>query len=133
METVAQLADFQTGRRALRKAAGERENPFHVTRMMPRRGVEILRGGSLYWVIKGSVLVRQGIVALEPITTEDGIKRCRIVLDHPLLATETQPRRAFQGWRYLAATDAPADLNMDRSTNDLPREIEAKLRKLGAW
>jgi hypothetical protein len=36
----------------------------HTTRMFPKRGDEILNGGSLYWVIRGMILCRQPIAAL---------------------------------------------------------------------
>ncbi len=78
--------------------------------MFPKRESDILDGGSLYWVIKGSVQCRQKIVDLRQTTGADGISRCNIVLDHQVVPTHWQPRRAFQGWRYLEAKDAPADL-----------------------
>jgi hypothetical protein len=55
------------------------------------------------------------------------------VLDHDLIATEIQSRRPFQGWRYLAGDDAPPDLDMQERLNSLPKDIEAELRKIGAW
>ncbi|HXI86338.1 MAG TPA: DUF1489 domain-containing protein [Parvularculaceae bacterium] len=101
----------------------------HVTRMFPRRIGEVLGGGSLYWVIKGVVLVRQKIVGLEKITGEDGIERCAILLDPTLVETEAQPRRAFQGWRYLRPEDAPADLK--KSSKQAPPGLRAELAELG--
>ena len=53
----------------------------HVTRMWPKRGAELIRGGSLYWVMKGSVACRQRIMSLEEVTGEDGVRRCAIVMD----------------------------------------------------
>jgi hypothetical protein len=45
-----------------------------------------------------------------------------------------QPRRAFQGWRYLDPKEAPADLDARRGKGDgLPVELQAKLVALGAW
>ncbi len=127
------LAEHWAARRKLRRQAGECETPFHITRMMPKRGADILDNGSLYWVIKGAVMVRQRIIALERIIGKDGISRCKITLDHPLIPTEIQPRRAFQGWRYLMPEDAPNDAQETKDTHALPRQIEAELRKLGAW
>ena len=53
----------------------------HVTRMWPRREVELLAGGSLYWVMRGSIACRQRLLSLEEVTGEDGIRRCAIVMD----------------------------------------------------
>ena len=133
VDSAEHLGALQAARMVQRQAAGERDNPFHVTRMRPRRGADILSGGSLYWVIKGAILVRQQIIALEPIIGDDGIRRCRMVLGHQLVRTEVQPRRPFQGWRYLSASDAPSDLIPRADGKGLPPEMEAALRKLGAW
>jgi len=133
VESIEQLVDFQAMRRTQRQAAGERDNPVHITRMMPRRGESILRGGSLYWVIKGVVQVRQSIVALERITGKDGVKRCCIVLGHSLVPTSHQPKRPFQGWRYLDESDAPKDLTQNDLAAGLPEQMQRKLRDLGAW
>lgn len=105
---------------------------FHRTRMMPRRQSEVLDGGSLYWVIKGSVQVRQLITDIVPVVGEDGIRRCRLMLDAELIATRPQPRRPFQGWRYLKADDVPIDLGpYDRDNQDLPPGMRAELVELG--
>lgn len=105
---------------------------FHRTRMMPRRQSEVLDGGSLYWVIKGSVQVRQLITDIVPVVGEDGIRRCRLMLDDKLIATRPQPRRPFQGWRYLKPDDAPVDLGpYDRNNQDLPASMRAELVELG--
>ena len=79
---------------------------YHETRNFPRRAEEILNGGSIYWIIKGYVRVRQQISALERRADEDRGRFCRIVLDPDLVLTEIQPRRPHQGWRYLDAADA---------------------------
>jgi len=133
VDSAEHLSTLQTARRVKAQAKGVRDNPFHITRMTPRRGALVLAGGSLFWVIKGAIIVRQQIIALEPITGEDGISRCKMVLDHQLVPTEIQPRRPFQGWRYLSATDAPLDVLRGASDAALPAQMEALLRKLGAW
>lgn len=133
VENVEHLQSWQDGRMAFAKANGERENPVHVTRMFPKRGDELLAGGSLYWVIKGVIAVRQRIVALEEVRGEDGIRRCRIVFDPQLVRTMPQPKRAFQGWRYLKHADAPDDLPGKGGGSDLPPELVAHLREIGAW
>ncbi|MCY4152680.1 MAG: DUF1489 domain-containing protein [Aestuariivita sp.] len=84
--------------------------PRHVTRMRPRRSVELLNGGSLYWVIKGLILCRQEIVALETVFDSIMGRRCAIILDPNLIRTKPIRRRPFQGWRYLYADDTPPDL-----------------------
>jgi len=87
---IDELANFQKQR------LDRGEVLFHTTRMMPRRQSEVLDDGSLYWVIKGSVQVRQLITDIVPIVSEDGIKRCRLMLHKQLIATRPQPRRPFQ-------------------------------------
>ncbi len=104
----------------------------HVTRMRPKREAEILAGGSLYWVIKGVVQARQSFVDLEEVIGPDGIRRCAFVLDGELIRTAPAPRRAFQGWRYLAAKDAPSDLTKARATDtDLPPDLANALADIG--
>lgn len=114
-----------------RRAAGQ---PLrHTTRMWPRREAELLAGGSLYWVMKGAIRARQPIERLEEEVGVDGVRRCRIILGPSLIRTETAPRRAFQGWRYLTAEDAPRDLDAARGADEasLPEELENELAALG--
>lgn len=100
------------------------------TRQTPKRAAELLEGGSLYWVIKGQVRVRQAIE--EIVTGEGGSQPCRIYLKPELIETAPQPRRAFQGWRYLTAADAPPDLPTGEGEAISP-ELAKQLRELGAW
>lgn len=127
---VDDLVEWQAHRSAEARAAGQDPRPVHVTRMRPRREAELLDGGSLYWVIKGMVLARQRVLALEPQRGADGIERCAIRLDPEVVRTLPQPRRAFQGWRYLRAEDAPADL-IGRGATDLPPRLAAGLAVVG--
>jgi hypothetical protein len=104
----------------------------HTTRMIPKRTEELLDGGSLYWVIKGNIQVRQYLKDIRPFTDDNGIKRCDLVLEQRLILTEWQPRRAFQGWRYLTNEDAPNDIGKGGSAiNALPPELRLELANLG--
>lgn len=121
-----------TGWQARRMAEGIYAQPTHVTRMWPKREAELLNGGSLYWVFKGLILARQRIVRLDEVIGQDGIRRCGIVMDPQVVLTESVPRRPFQGWRYLAAGDAPRDLTAARADEEaLPTELSAALAEIG--
>ena len=130
-EAVEDLISWQAERMAERRAAGDDPLPFHVTRMWPKRQAELTDGGSLYWVIKGFVLCRQRILGLEPRLGADGIARCAIRLDPAVVRTLPQPRRPFQGWRYLRPEDAPRDLAAATALPDLPHRLVAGLAALG--
>ena len=112
-------------------AAGTTE---HVTRMTPKRDGELLDGGSLYWVIKGSILARQRILDLQDRRGSDGIARCAMVLDAEVIRVEAAARRPFQGWRYLPGTEAPRDLPKGRKTDDaLPAGLALALAEIGLF
>ncbi len=128
---IYQLARWQHARLSRMREAGEPPRLRHVTRYTPRRSAEILDGGSLYWIIKGYVRVRQRIVAIEQVETEEGQTKCGLVLDPTLARTELQPRRPHQGWRYLEPEDAPLDLPDGYANYDMPEAMVAELRELG--
>ena len=110
--------------------AGLPREYFHTTRMIPKRAEELLGGGSMYWVIKGFVQARQKLVDIRPFKDDEGIGRCKLVMEPVLHPTEFQPRRAFQGWRYLKPADAPADIVVSRSDADIPFEMRRDLSEL---
>ncbi len=124
-ESVESLGRWQAGRL---RAVGE---IAHTTRMIPKRRDEVLDGGSLYWVIKGFVQVRQRLRDIRPFTDADGIQRCDLLMDPDLVAVEAVPRRPFQGWRYLAPKDAPRDCDGSTGFSDMPPALQAELRELG--
>jgi hypothetical protein len=127
-DEVQDLIDWQAERR--RKNGGA--NPYHVTRMFPKRAEALLNGGSLYWVFKGMLLARQRILALEEVRGQDGIARCKIVLDPEIHRTEPVPRRPFQGWRYLEPRETPRDLRVSRGSEPgLPPSLSAALAEIG--
>jgi hypothetical protein len=131
VETVQDLRDWQAER--LRRLSREGKTPelCHRTLQAPRRREDVLDGGSLYWVVKGFVIVRQRIVALRADTKDDGRACCGIVLDPKLVGTRPHPRRAFQGWRYLEAADAPPDMRpLEQADRDMPPGMREALREL---
>ncbi|HRO04216.1 MAG TPA: DUF1489 domain-containing protein, partial [Terricaulis sp.] len=100
-DSVEDLAEWQIEQiKRAKKAKAKIVAPVCGTRMWPKRMEEVLKGGSLYWVIKGVISVRQSIIAIDHVTDNHG-PRCGIYLDAHLHRTTPQPRRAFQGWRYL--------------------------------
>jgi len=84
----------------------------HRTRNFPRRRQEILDGGSMYWVINGSVLARQRIVDIIEDQRPDGTPCTALVLDREVVPLSGRPTKPFQGWRYLPPDDAPPDLGL---------------------
>lgn len=128
-ESIDDLIGWSRQRLLDMERRGEEVSLFHTTRMVPKRIDELLDGGSLYWVIKGSVQARQVLTDIRPFTDAQGIRRCRLMLGPRIIATEGQPRRAFQGWRYLKSEDAPVDLPSGASR--LPPELHLELARLG--
>jgi hypothetical protein len=126
VDTVDELREWRARR------AAEGHPPVVPTRQTPKRAAEVLEGGSLYWVIKGQILVRQAIRSIESLETE-GRSHCRIVLAPELILTAPQPRRAFQGWRYFEAKDAPPDLGQNETCDPMPQALARQLREIGAW
>lgn len=131
-DNVTDLAEWQQWQMREAKKAKRRVAPVCGTRMWPKRADEVLDGGSLYWVIKGLILVRQSIVAIDDVTDDHGL-RCGLYLDPNLVVTSPQPRRAFQGWRYLEPKDAPSDAGSLGGGDDLPEDLKRQLVALGAW
>jgi hypothetical protein len=103
------------------------------TRQTPKRAAELVDGGSLYRVFKGAILCRQAILRVDTVG-EGQAARCQIVVSPQIVRTSPAPRRAFQGWRYLEAKDAPEDLMTgDAGAAAMPTELAVRLRELGAW
>ncbi len=107
--------------------------PYHHTRMVPKRAEELAEGGSIYWVIKRLIQVRQRIIAVNEITDRGGRRACELIFDPELVLVEPLPKRPFQGWRYLKPGDAPRDLVSGSGTIDLPPGLRAELREALVW
>ena len=97
---------------ALRDDRGTAGRPMFITRSMPKRRAEILVGGSIYWIFKGWMAARQRIVAVDPVRDRNGRRACALIFDPELFLTAPMAHRPFQGWRYLTAADAPADIGL---------------------
>jgi len=129
-ERIEDLLHWQNNPRA----HGPDGLPRHVTRMWPKRAEEILNGGSLYWVFKGSVLCRQRVVRLDEVDRGDGIRRCGIVLDPEVIRVSATTKRPFQGWRYLKPEDSPRDLPKGRENEEtLPLDLQNALAEIGVF
>jgi len=131
-DSVDDLTAWIKQRLKQKKARGEKPEHIHTTRMVPKRAEELLDGGSLYWVIRGQIMCREKLRAVRPFVDKEGVGRCRLVLEPKVVLVEPRPFRAFQGWRYLEAKDAPRDL--DRAApgaKHMPEPLRRELRDLG--
>ena len=98
-----------------------------TTRYLPKRHAELV-GGSLFWIYKHQLVARSSILGFEP--TEDG--RTHILISTRLIDVYPLPRRAHQGWRYLADADAPRDLGEGEEPGEvMPGKLAGELAKLG--
>lgn len=129
-DSLEDLAQWQARRLAELKKKKKPLELVHVTRQTPKRADELLDGGSLYWVIKGQIAVRQRLIALRPVT-KNGVPHCGIVYEPKLIATARRFHRPFQGWRYLNPADAPTDARDLKGGKGLPEALKAELAELG--
>ncbi|MGB3866280.1 MAG: DUF1489 domain-containing protein [Xanthobacteraceae bacterium] len=131
-DSVKDLKGFVAERARQARAEGKPARHVHTTRMTPKRDAELLDGGSLYWVIRGEIAAREKLTAIEPYRDRNGIGRCRLVLQPKVIAVVPRPMRAFQGWRYLTAADAPPDLaRAGTGLVEMPEALRRELRELG--
>lgn len=124
--SIEDLEDWQA-KHPKRKTRDGNPCAYHTTFQTPKRETDLLDGGSLYWVIKGMILARQGLAGFDEGTKEDGSPCCLLLLDLKIVPVRPVPRRAFQGWRYLTADDAPPDLK--RGSSDTLASMPAAMRK----
>ena len=104
---------------------------IHSTRNMPKQKADLIKTGSMYWIIQRNVLVRQKILDITSVIRNDGSKGCEIKLDKELIKVIPTPMRPFQGWRYYMEEDIPPDLNTnDNGNEEIPDEVNSELIKL---
>ncbi|HEY2071365.1 MAG TPA: DUF1489 domain-containing protein [Rhizomicrobium sp.] len=131
VETVEELALWQAGRIRQQKARKVKSPELmHVTRMMPKRKDEVLDGGSLYWVIKGQIAVRQKLLDIRAVT-KNGTPHCGLVYEPKLVPVQRRTHRPFQGWRYFDPKDAPPDARGGKGGAGLPEKLQKELVELG--
>jgi hypothetical protein len=115
----------------VRRWQASRPRPLkHQTRNTPRRADEIIDGGSIYWVINRFLIARQRIVGIEDGKREDGTACTDLLLDPTLIQVQARAVKPFQGWRYLLASDAPADIAAGAVPLQLPEALRRELAAL---
>tara|TARA_R110000782_G_scaffold78276_8_gene155427 strand:- start:82289 stop:82690 length:402 start_codon:yes stop_codon:yes gene_type:complete len=113
-------------RARLERRAGEGEVRL-TTRYCPKRVAE-MAGGSLYWIQGGMIVGRSPILGFE----DNGEGRYWLKIEPRLIAVQPRAKRAHQGWRYLEAADAPADLGEGETAGDaIPADMARELGRLG--
>jgi len=122
--------DIEHLRRLRAARREERGGSWVYTRNRPRQAERVLAGGSIYWVIRGHIRVRQRIVGLRSECDGDGRRYCLIEVDETLFPTVERTCRPFQGWRYLSPADAPPDRGGGGGEAP-PEHMLAELRELG--
>ena len=123
------IDDIDQLRRIRMARAVERGGSWVYTRNHPRRALEVLEGGSIYWVIHGQIRVRQRVTGFRSERDANGRRYCLIEVDEELVSTLSRAWRPFQGWRYLSPEDAPPDRC---ETGKPPSDrLLAELRSLG--
>jgi hypothetical protein len=127
------IADVEELRRVRAARLKERGASWVWTRNHPRRAEEVLAGGSIYWVIRGQIRVRQLVTGFRGERDDNGRAYCMIEVDPDLVETLWRPWRPFQGWRYLTPADAPPDRGGTAIGGEarMPAAMLAELRALG--
>ena len=96
-----------------------------ATRMRPKRADELI-GGKLHFIVRHMIVGRVEILRFED--RDDG--RIDIVCRGHLERVHPVPKRAHQGWRYLADGDAPKGDQGDDGVADLPADLYRELAEL---
>jgi hypothetical protein len=106
-------------------ARAERGEVRFTTRFKPKRADELV-GGKLHFIVKHTLVGRVEILRFDD--REDG--RIDIVCIAALERVHPQPKRAHQGWRYLADADAPKGVDDGDGISELPPELYRELAEL---
>ncbi len=105
---------------------------IHGTTQAPQRAGELMAGGSIYWIVKGVIICRNPLIAIEVDETQSGRARCSLVCGLPLVPVIPKKHRIFQGWRYFDPAAAPADMPRGKiNKSGLPQDLAGELAELG--
>ena len=126
---VEHLRELQLERETVSLPGINEPAVYTTTRMVPSRAEELVQGGSLYWVVKGQIRVRQEFLHIDTVEGEGDRPLARLVLRAHWLLTVPAICRPFQGWRYFPGAHAPADLG--GAATDEPTQMLSELRALG--
>ena len=109
------------------------DETIHITRMFPKKHLDLMDGGSIFWVFKGFIKARQLIKGIDVYIGQDSIRRCKITLSEDIVLTTHKKERPFQGWRYLNVQDAPKDIRLYKKSEHKKEdeELVSELSKLG--
>ena len=131
VESVSNLKQLQAER--LVQSAAENKNELYTyTRNIPKLMDDLIDDGSIYWVIRKYIRVRQRILGIERRTNDEGKSYCAIQIDPELKQVVARRQKSFQGWRYLKPEDIPTDLLTSQSkVTNLPSALADELRELG--
>tara|TARA_B100000287_G_scaffold91853_1_gene84076 strand:- start:2316 stop:2747 length:432 start_codon:yes stop_codon:yes gene_type:complete len=102
---------------------------IHITRNRPQKYLDLINGGSIYWVIKRKVRVRQRILEVKELITNVEKKSTGIILENKLVKVRPTPMKPFQGWRYYKIEEIPPDIKDDDFSDDFNYELS----KLGLY
>ena len=108
IESVANLKQIQA-ERLVQSRTENKSELYTYTRNIPKRIDELIDGGSIYWVIKKYIKVRQRILGIERRANDEGKAYCAIQIDPELKQVVARRQKAFQGWRYLRPEDIPEE------------------------
>lgn len=112
---------------------GQPANPVQ-TRYKPKREAEVLKGGSLYRVIKNKICCRQKIIGFDQYESADKGTQTLIMVEPEIIQVYSTPKRPFQGWRYFEPAAAPKDRGVYLGGNqlgDIPEDLESDLAEAG--
>ena len=109
-----------------RMAAHAEAGEFRMTtRNRPRRADELI-GGKVHFIIRHTIVARAELLRFD--ARDDG--RTDMVCSTRLERVHPVPKRAHQGWRYLADADAPRGVDDDSGVDELPPDLYRELAEL---
>lgn len=133
VDSIAQLHDIQQYERRITSGPGK-GCAYLTTRNVPRRVNDLINGGSVYWIIKQRLQVRQTIEDILIEKDEEGRQFALFLLNPELMRLHVRAQRGFQGWRYLDPAKAPPDQGVyipGQEENEPPAEMAEELRAMG--